>query len=77
MAAELLTVGEAAKRLGCSKKWIYKLLDQERLKFKRFGSVYQIYASSVKAFGTEGTRTLRRARTAASTRNGNGRAVKA
>lgn len=57
MAAELLTVAEAAERLGCTKKWIYKLLYSDRLRFKRFGKVYQIYAASLKPFVSVGTRT--------------------
>lgn len=50
MADEFLTVESAAERRGCSVKWIYKLLAQGRLKHKRFGRIYQIYASSVDAF---------------------------
>lgn len=50
MAEKFLTVGDAAKRLGRSVQWVYKLLQQGRLRHERFGAVYQIYASSVEDF---------------------------
>lgn len=50
MAERLLTVEEAAELLECHVNWIYRLLNQGRLRYLKFGRFYQIYASSVRKF---------------------------
>lgn len=63
MAEELLTATQAAKRMGRSKRWVYTLISQGRLKFKRVGEWYLISASSVDGFkpGPVGRPTVKKA----------------
>ncbi len=48
--ARLLTVGEAAERLGTSQRFVRRLIDERRIAFTRLGRHVRISADDLEAF---------------------------
>lgn len=46
---DLLTMTEAAKRMGCSREWVFYLIKKERLKAQKVGGIYILRQKDVDA----------------------------
>jgi excisionase family DNA binding protein len=46
---DLITMTQAAKRMGCSREWVYYLIKNERLKARMVGGIYILREKDVDA----------------------------